>query len=47
MKKQRFTETKIIYAVKQADAGVPVRELARKYGDSEKTIYAWRNKYGG
>jgi putative transposase len=47
MKKSRFSETQIVYAVKQAEAGVPVHELARKYGVSEKTIYAWRNKYGG
>jgi len=47
MKKSRFTETEIVYAVKQAEAGVPVREVARKYGVSEKTIYSWRNKYGG
>ena len=47
MKKSRFTETEIVYAVKQAEAGVPVREVARKYGVSEKTIYTWRNKYGG
>jgi len=43
----RFTETEIVYAVKQAEAGVPVAEVARKYGVSLKTIYAWRNKYGG
>ena len=32
MKKSKFTETEIVYAVKQAEAGVPVREVARKYG---------------
>lgn len=42
MRKSRFTETEIIYAVKQAEAGVPVAEVARKYGVSLKTIYAWR-----
>ena len=47
MRKSRFTETEIVYAVKQAEAGVPVREVARKYGVSLKTIYAWRTKYGG
>jgi len=47
MRRSRFSETEIVYAVKQAEAGVPVRELARRYGVSEKTIYAWRNKYGG
>jgi putative transposase len=47
MKKSKFTETEIIYAVKQAKAGVSVREVAHKYGVSEKTIYTWRNQYGG
>lgn len=47
MRKSRFTETEIVYAVKQAEAGVPVGDVARKYGVSLKTIYAWRNKYGG
>ncbi len=47
MRKSRFTETEIVYAVKQAEAGVPVAEVARKYGVSLKTIYAWRTKYGG
>jgi len=47
MKKSKFTETEIVYAVKQAEAGVLIREVVRKYGVTEKTIYSWRNKYGG
>lgn len=47
MRTSRFTETEIVYAVKQAEAGIPVREVARKYGVSQKTIYDWRKKYGG
>jgi putative transposase len=47
MRKSRFTETEIVYAVKQAEAGVPVPEVARKYGVSVKTVYLWRSKYGG
>lgn len=47
MHMSRFTETEIFYAVKQAEAGIPVREVARKYGVSQKTIYDWRKKYGG
>gem|GEM_PF-2637214 len=47
MIKSRFTKTEIVYAVKQVEAGVPVREVGRKYGVTEKTIYTWRNKYGG
>ena len=47
MRKSKFSESEIVYAVKQAEAGVPVAELARKYGVSAKTVYAWRKTYGG
>ena len=47
MRKSNFSESEIMYAVKSAEAGVPVAELARKYGVSAKTVYAWRKKYGG
>lgn len=47
MRKSRFTEQEIIGAVKQIEAGVPVKELSRKYDTSEKTLYTWRRKYAG
>jgi len=47
MKKSRFTEAEIVGAVKQIEAGVPVKELARKYDVSLKTLYTWRKKYAG
>ncbi len=47
MKRSRFSETEIVYAVKQVEAGIPVGDVARKYGVSQKTIYLWRTKYGG
>ncbi len=47
MKKSRFTEKQIVYAITQVEAGVPIRELCRKYGISEQTFYRWRKKYGG
>jgi putative transposase len=36
-----------VVVLKQAEAGVPVQDLIRKYGISEQTFYRWRKKYGG
>jgi len=47
LKKSRFTEEQIIYAIKQREAGVPMDELCRKYGITKQTFYRWRKKYGG
>ena len=47
MRKSRFTEEQIAYALKQVEAGVPQDELCRKYGISVKTYYRWKTKYGG
>ena len=44
MKKSRFTEKKIAYAVKQAELGTTVGEICRKMGVGEATLYAWRKK---
>ncbi|CAI0885581.1 Transposase [Serratia fonticola] len=47
MKKSRFTEEQIVFALKQADLGTPVPEVCRKLGISDATFYTWRKKYGG
>ena len=47
MKKTRFTETQIISILKEADAGVPVKDICRQHGISDATYYNWKSKYGG
>ena len=47
MRKSRYTDEQIIGFIKQAEAGLPIKELCRKGGFSEATFYKWRAKYGG
>lgn len=39
LKKSRFTEQQIVYAIKQVEVGVPIVELCRKYGISQQTFH--------
>jgi putative transposase len=45
--KKRFTEEQIISFLREADAGLPVKELCRQHGFSESSYYLWRSKFGG
>lgn len=45
--KKRFTEEQIIGFLREADAGLPVKELCRKHRFSEPNYYAWKAKFGG
>ncbi len=47
MKKSRFTEEQIAFALKQNELGVSVEEVSRKMGISEATFYNWKQRYGG
>ena len=47
MKKSRFTDEQIIDFLKQAESGMPVKELCRKHGFSDATFYTWRSRLGG
>lgn len=44
---KRLSETQIISLLKEADLGIPVKEICRKYGIANSTFYKWREKYGG
>lgn len=45
--KKRYSEEQIIGFLKEADAGVPLKDLCRRHGFSEASYYLWRSKFGG
>ena len=46
MRKSRFSDEQIAYALRMADGGTPVVEVCRQIGMSEATFYTWKKKYG-
>ena len=44
--KKRFSEEQIVGVLREAEAGVALKELCREHGFSEASYYAWRSKYG-
>jgi putative transposase len=46
MKRKRFKEEQIIAILKQADSGVPVKELCRTHGINQTSLYRWKTKFG-
>ena len=47
MKRSRFTDEQICFALKMADTGTKVSEVCRKMGISDATFYNWKKKFGG
>jgi putative transposase len=47
VRKSKFTDEQIAFALKQAELGISVEEVCRKMGISDATFYVWRKKYGG
>lgn len=44
---KRMTESQIVAILKEAEAGIPVKDICRKYNIGNSTFYKWREKYGG
>lgn len=47
MKKSKYTDEQIAFALKQAELGTSVEEVCRKMAISDATFYNWRKKYSG
>jgi putative transposase len=47
MKKMRYTEEQIAFALRQAESGTPVAEVIRKMGITEPTFYRWKKQFAG
>jgi putative transposase len=47
MKKSKFTEQQIAFALRQAETGTKVKEIIRQMGITEQTFYRWKRKFGG
>jgi putative transposase len=45
MKRSKFSEEQIAYALRQAESGTPVADVCRQLGVSEATYYLWKKKY--
>lgn len=46
MKRSKFSEEQVAYALRQAEAGTPVGDVCRQLGISEATFYVWKKRYG-
>jgi len=47
LRKSRFSNEQIAYALRQAENGTSIAEITRKLGISENTFYNWKKKFGG
>lgn len=46
MKKSRYSEEQVAYALRQADGGMPIADVCRQMGIAEATFYVWKKRYG-
>jgi putative transposase len=45
MKRSKFSEEQIAYALRQAESGTAAGDVCRQIGVSEATFYAWKKKF--
>ena len=45
MKRSRFSDEQIAYALRQAEGGTAVADVCRQMGISDATFYIWKKKY--
>jgi putative transposase len=46
MKKSKFTDAQIVFAIKQFETGTRVDEISRQMGISQATFFNWKKKHG-
>jgi putative transposase len=47
MKRKRYSDEQIAFALRQAEGGTAVEEICRKLGVSEATFYRWKKQFAG
>jgi len=47
MKRKRYNDEQIAFALRQAESGTAVEEICRKMGVSEPTFYRWKKQFAG
>ena len=47
MRTSKYSEEQIIGFLRQAEAGMPIKEMCRKHGFSDASFYKWRARFGG
>lgn len=47
MKRKRFPEEQIIKILKEFETGISAKEICRKHGMTEQTLYKWKRKFHG
>ena len=45
MRRSKFTEEQVTFALRQVESGTPVGDVCRQIGVSEATFYVWKKKF--